>query len=259
MEQGFRKAEVVGSTPTPGSQYTNNMYSRRQSIEERENKRKAVGFTLLSIAFIVFMFYFGLPIVARISNFTYDLKKSGEPVENSDQTPPPPPHFDNLPLYTKDENLEISGYSEAGVAIEIFNNDQKKEILADSSGRFSTALKLNEGENTLYGYSQDSSGNKSLESETFKIYLDKKKPDLTVSKPKNGEEFIGSKQKQISIEGKTEKYAQIQINDRFVVVNSDGSFNYIYGLNQGENPLTIKSEDQAGNITEISIKVTFTP
>ncbi len=235
------------------------MYSRRLKVEEKENKRKAIGFGILTVAFLAFMIYFGLPLLAQISNFTYDLKKSNEPVEKSDKTPPPPPHFNDLPSFTNKEKLDVSGYTEPGVTVFLNQDFGQEQVVSDNSGNFNLTVNLKEGINELKSYSQDSAGNKSQETVTNSIVLDKKSPDLTISKPKDGDQFVGSKQKQINIEGQTEKDAEVQINDRHAVVSSTGSFTYVYGLNDGENKLEIKSQDLAGNITELTLTVTYSP
>ncbi len=235
------------------------MYSRRLKVEEKENKRKAIGFTFLTLAFIAFMIYFGLPLLAQISNFTYDLKKSNEPVERSDKTPPPPPKFNDLPSFTNKEKLDIRGTTEPGVTVFISLGLDEEQVISDNSGNFNATINLKDGVNEIKSYTKDSADNKSQETIVNIIVLDKKSPDLEVTKPKSGDQFVGSKQKQISIDGQTEKDAEVQINDRHVVVGATGAFNYIYGLNEGENILTIKSQDLAGNITELTITVNFTP
>ncbi len=234
------------------------VYSRRLKVEEKENRRKAYGFALLTLACIAFMIYFGIPLLARVSNFTYDLRKSGEPIESSDKTPPPPPSFSELPSFTNKDRLDINGNTEPGVTVVIFLNDKRDEVVADSGGSFSKSLPLNNGENSIYAYAQDSAGNKSHETSAFSITFDNQDPDLEVGSPKDGDMFYGQKQKQLPISGKTESGAQVYVNDRFVIMNSDGTFSYTYGLNDGENVLTVKAEDKAGNTTEETITVKFT-
>jgi hypothetical protein len=235
------------------------MYSRRATVEEKENRRKAFGFGLLSIAIIAFMAYFGLPLLAKVSSFTYDLRRTGEPVEGSDKTPPPPPSIDEIPSFTNKMNIDVTGNSEAGVTIIFQINNSREEVVTNAEGGFTKSIPLNDGANTLLAYAQDTAGNKSVETREYQITFDNEKPELVILSPKDGDEFYGQKEKQLNVKGTTEKDAQVQINGRFVIVNSDGSFDYTIGLNDGENALAIKSTDAAGNETEETLTVRFSP
>lgn len=235
------------------------MYSRRATVEEKENRRKTFGFGLLSIAIVAFMAYFGLPLLAKVSSLTYDLRRTGEPVEGSDTTPPPPPSMDEIPSFTNKMNIDVTGNSEAGVTIVFQINNSREEVVTNAEGGFTKSIPLNDGANTLFAYAQDSAGNKSGETREYQITFDNDKPELVILSPKDGDEFYGQKEKQLNVKGTTEKDAQVQINDRFVIVNSDGSFDYTIGLNDGENILAIKSIDAAGNETEETLTVRFSP
>lgn len=228
-------------------------------MEEKQNKRKALGFVFLTIATIAFMLYFGIPLLVKLSNFAYDLKKSGETIETSDKTPPPPPRFSELPAFTKNEKLEVSGNTEPAASVTISLNNETAEVLANNDGEFSQSFSLKKGENTLYAFAKDSSGNQSQDSKTYTIILDKETPEVAVTKPSDGETFYGNKNRQITIEGTTEKDAQIQINDRLVIVDSTGTFSTFFTLQEGDNNFTVKSEDQAGNTTETSFSVKYVP
>jgi hypothetical protein len=235
------------------------MYSRRLRIEEKENKKKATGFVVLTIAVIAFMIFYGIPLLAKISNFAYDLKKSGETIESNDTTPPPPPHFYDLPAFTNKANIELKGSTEPAANVTIDLNGKATEVLANNDGEFSQSLSLWDGENTLFAYAKDSSGNQSQHSATYKIIFDNKAPDLSITSPADGTAFYGPKSKQITIEGITEKDAQVQINDRWVIVDSSGNFSGTFSLNDGDNTFNVKSQDQAGNTEETSITVNYTP
>jgi hypothetical protein len=233
------------------------MYSRRHSVEEKHNKRKTVGFILLTIGFILFTFFYGIPLFVKVSSFFYDLQESSEPVVGNDTTPPPPPSFSSLPEYTNEDNLTIKGRTEAGVTVVIYFNNKKTEVLANSDGKFEESFGLNKGENDLYAYSIDSSGNEGKESQTYVIVQDDEEPELEIISPSSGSEFYGSLNKQINIEGQTEAGARVQVNDRLVIVASDGKFSSPFSLSEGENAFKIKVTDRAGNETEKEIKVSY--
>lgn len=235
------------------------MYSRRLRVEEKQNRKKATGFILLTIATVAFMIFYGIPLLAKVSNFAYDLKKSGETIESNDTTPPPPPRFFDIPTYTNKTTLEIKGSTEPAAKVTIDLNSKTTEVLANNDGEFSQTLELWDGDNTLFAYAKDSSGNQSQDSASYKIIYDSKPPDLSVTAPAEGATFYGPKNKQLNVTGTTEEDAQVQVNDRFVIVDSSGNFSSLFSLNEGENTFNVKSQDQAGNIKETSVKVNYIP
>jgi len=234
-------------------------YSRKIKIEETKNKKRTIFFILLTIITIILIVIYGIPIVVKFVTFLSDLNQSNEAIEIHDKTPPPPPKLTGLPSATKENNIEIKGNTEAGAKVIINFNNNKEEILADSSGNFSFKINLLKGENYIYAKAIDSSGNESQKSDTQKVIYDTEPPILEIIKPLENTEFYGSKQRQLLIEGKTEENNKVQINQRQVVVDSLGGFSYLITLQPGENNFTIIAEDEAGNKTEKNIKVYFTP
>jgi len=235
------------------------MYSRRLKTEEVRNKRWALIFVVLTIGTVLLLITYGLPGIAKFSAFLTELRQTSEAVESSDTTPPPPPRLNLLPKATNDEKVEIRGTTEPGATVTILLNDEGEDILANSEGEFSLNLTLSNEINTVSAKATDNSGNASQYSEDFTIILDKEPPKLEISKPKDGNEFYGSNQRQIVFEGLTDEGAQVQINNRFVVVEPDGSFAFATSLSEGDNEFKIKAEDSSGNVTENTLKVRFTP
>ena len=270
-EQSLRKGEVRGSTPLIGSIDVNffvilsfkesmnkNMYSRRISIEEARNKKKTIIFILLTVILIVLVVTLGLPSAAKFASFLTELRSTTEPVESTDTTPPPPPQLEPLPSFTNQLRVEIKGSTEPGASVMLSLNNQSEELLADNDGKFSFTFPLNDGENTVSALSKDNSGNESSETQVQKIIYDDEPPLLEISKPQDKAEFFGSKQRQTVIEGKSENGAKVQINERLVVVEEDGSFTFATTLVEGENHFTIIAQDPAGNKTQLSLTLSFT-
>jgi len=232
-------------------------YSRRLGVEEKHNKRRAYGFILLSVGFVLVMFFYGLPLLVKLANLVYDFKKTSQPIDITDTTPPPPPRIDPLPGATKDTSVTIQGSGEAGVTILININGVTNETVSDADGKFSLTTSLEEGQNFIKASAKDASGNQSLESQGVMILLDKEPPEVSVAYPANNAEFFGSNQKNITIKGSTEPDAKVQINERWAIVGSDGNFTFNTTLNQGKNTFNIKATDDADNSTEIILEVSF--
>jgi len=236
----------------------NMAYSRRKTIEEKRNRKKALYFFFLTIVSIVLLFLYGLPAVIKYAAFFADLGKSSQPFEFEDSTPPPPPFIESLPTHTNDERIDLKGRTEPGATVRIHLNRKEEELIANNEGGFELSLELRNGTNTISVIAEDTSGNESQYSEIL-IIFDDEEPDIEITKPQDGDSYFGPKQRQLIIEGATESDAKLNINSRWVVVDSDGSFSYATTLDEGDNNFTISSEDEAGNISEKSLSVTYTP
>jgi RNA recognition motif-containing protein len=154
--------------------------------------------------------------------------------------------------------VEMESKEDAEAAIQHFNGETI-DILANNNGDFTTAVTLNEGENEIMSYSKDTAGNKSATTDTFVITYDKTAPNLDITKPQDQATFYGSKERQLLIQGKTDEKTRVSVNGRHVVVESNGSFTFLTTLSEGENKFTIKAEDEASNITEKTLTVTYSP
>lgn len=231
--------------------------SRLARTEEKSNKKKAYLYIILSIISLVLLVFLGIPAIVKMASFLTELRSSGEPIGIEDTTPPAPPQMDDLPEATNKSVITISGTAESGATVVIYLNGEAIETITDNSGEFSHTSGINKGENVVYALVKDSAGNESQTTQEYFIVFDNEAPDLEISSPEDGAEFYGSKQRQISIEGTTEDDVKVTINDRFVVVENDGSFTFTTTLNEGENGFNIKAEDDAGNMTEETITLHF--
>jgi len=236
-------------------------YSRLAKKEEARSVRRTIIYGTLTILFSVGLLFIGIPTLAKISVLLLDIRKSNSVPDKTDTIPPAPPEFNSLPDATNSSSLSISGYAEPGSTVIVFQNDsQVKTALTSKDGNFLVNdITLSEGKNEFYAVAQDESGNKSQPSEKVVIYLNSKPPELTVDQPQDGSVFNGDKNKKITVSGKTNPDVALTLNDHVIVLNNEGSFSYLYTLNDGENSLKIVATDQAGNKTEKEIKVTFNP
>ncbi len=235
------------------------MYSRRLRIEEKRDKRTAFLYIVYAIVFLFLLFKFGLPYAVKLIGFVGEFKNASLVTEPEDKTPPPPPTFSNLPRITNTQTLEITGTTEPGVNVILTVNGRDSEVLANSNGSFSFTVNLSDGENTISAKSKDGAGNTSVQNTVEKVVLDTIAPLLEITTPSDGTSFYGTKQKQQTIVGTTDEDAIVQINGRRAIVEVGGSFSLNYGLSDGENLITITAEDLAGNKTETSLTVNFTP
>lgn len=152
---------------------------------------------------------------------------------------------------TKSAELKVDGVGQANTQVVIVvNGQQNPPISTKDDGSFSTTATLTDGDNRISAFTQDDKGHESKTSKEFSVQLDTAAPELTVDNPQDNQEF-NNKQKIITVSGKTEPNTKIYLNDRFFLPKMDGSFSTTYSLGDGDNTLTIKAVDEAGNETSI--------
>jgi hypothetical protein len=236
-------------------------YSRLAKKEEIRNLRKIFLFGGLT-AFLIFgIIFLGIPALTKIAFFFSEIKNSNNQGEKTDILPPAPPKINSLPEATNQNIISISGFSEEGATIEIYINDSLvKKVISSKEGKFlADNVPLEEGKNEIYAVAIDQAGNIGQSSPKTSIIYDKNPPPLEIEKPKDGETFIGEKQRKITISGKTEPEAILTINDHLEVLDQNGNFSLTYSLLNGENTLKFIVYDKAENKTEKEIKVIFSP
>jgi len=239
----------------------------RSSAEEKKNIKKAVTSIVAAVALLALLVFFGIPTIAKFAAFLSDLGKSDQPIEQNDNTPPPPPTLDDLPEYTSEQSIEVKGETESGALVTLIYNSKEEEVIADNDGDFSINIRLSKGQNLVYVFVKDPAGNESKQTKEHIVVYDKEPPDVNVSSPQDGEEFFGSRQRQVTIEGLTEENATIMIatpetsegDERIVVVDTSGNFSFTTTLVDGDNTFTITAQDRAGNSSEVSLTLQFSP
>ena len=237
-----------------------NKYSLLSKKEEKRNLRRAVLFTFLTLFLILATIFWGIPALIKMSVFFGDIRSSFQPVEIKDNLPPQAPALNALSEATNQSEIEVSGLTEAGAVVKIFLTGQEtKEIVADNEGNFSSGkLKLTLGKNEIYAVAIDKAGNQSETSKKISVWYDNEPPALEISQPEDGETISDEKGK-IEIIGKTEEEAELTINDHRVILNQEGSFKYPFSLSLGENEILIIATDKAGNQTEKTLTINYSP
>lgn len=255
-EQLYRKQQVLGSSPNLGSMAR--QYSRLARVEENQNKRQIIIFGGLSVALLVFLAFFGIPLIAKLSGAISNLKNGDKTTQQTNNNPIPAPQLNTLPEFVNKPDLEISGSAQPDTQIVISINNTKRETTSNSNGTFSVNTNLVKGENEIYAVAVKDNAS-SNETRHVKVIYDNEAPKFELTRPTDGATFFGDKQKQLTIEGRTESEAQITVNDRLVIIDSSGNFRHVYNLSEGQNTLNFVILDRAGNKKETSVTVTYNP
>lgn len=226
--------------------------SRLSRYEEKRVRKHIILTLLASILLIVFLVVVGIPLLVRVSVF-FGSTKAGI-ISAKDTTPPFPPTLDDLPSATNSARIILKGYGETEGTVRVFlNNEEFVKTLIEQDGAFTTDIKLTKGKNYLTATITDSAGNSSGQTNPILIYYLDKGPKLDIAQPEDNAKVSLT---ELTIQGVTDENATVTINDRFVTVNTDGSFEFPHRLSDGENTLTIIATDMAGNQTKVERKVT---
>lgn len=235
---------------------------RRSRLMRQENRRMAkqtIIILLLTLALIIVFFTVGIPSLVQLA-VNLGNSKADTPLSQQDDTiPPPAPFFDSIPEATSSAQIELSGMAESLSRITLYhNNRESAQTTTDNQGIFLfSQIDLDQGSNTFTATATDKAGNTSLISSQSIIFYSNTPPELTITQPQSGDRFSGPLEQVITIKGTTDNDVQVTLNERILVVTSDGSFSTTHQLNEGNNTLTFTATDRAGNQTQEEIEVNY--
>lgn len=232
-----------------------------RSIRHSESraKRKLI-LTLVSVlAGIFILFNWGLPFIIGQLSF---LNKRDKPIDVTalkiDEAIAPPVLY--IPYEaTNSASLAISGYAAPQSRVEVYIDDEiKAQTATDTEGKFTTdAVVLNLGTNNIHAVTINDSDKKSLPSKNIKLYYSSEKPKLEIGEPADGIEIKGG-DKKVKVAGKTDVNNSVTINGSTVIVDSEGNFQSVIALNDGDNTLTIIASNSFGNSNQLTRLVKYT-
>lgn len=242
----------------------NTRYEQRSRLAKIESKRLAKQTYLLiigTIGLLILMIVVGIPLLMKMAIFLGEVRSGQSLTTNSDTIAPPSPQLAIPYQATQSATISLNGYAEAGANVLLYQDNVKTvETIATAGGSFSfDNVSLNSGINTFYVIAKDQAGNTSQASSTFRIDFDTKPPTITIDEPEDGKDFFGLTERLVTIKGQTEEGARLTMNDRVVVVRSDGSFSSQYQLEEGDNVLLFNAIDKAGNSSKTELNLHFTP
>jgi flagellar hook assembly protein FlgD len=159
-------------------------------------------------------------------------------------TQPPTLRLVNFPdgLRVREPALGVQGLTDSDTAVWVTGNPQP--IGVDSQGRFSFQHRLVEGENQVEIRAVDPAGNSTRLAR--QITLVTTPPEVDISAPVDDE---WTNQALATVNGQAPPGSTLEINDRQVGVNADGSFQYEMLLEEGDNLIRVIATDDVGNIT----------
>ncbi len=229
-------------------------YSRLAKVEENKSIKSAVIFGGLTIIIIIVAVIFGITLFSKFVNL-FSQKSLSSTSQNSVTLLPP--NLDVLPQNTNQKSIIVKGTGTPNTRVRIFFKDANDETTTDGSGTFALNVGLVSGANIIYAKTIDDNSNESASSTSYTVNYSDKVPNLTVSVPQNNQNFYGSTEQNLTIQGSTDQGNTVTINEHIAILDNSGKFSFPFNLQNGDNQIKIISSDQAGNKKEIDLKVTF--
>jgi len=206
---------------------------------------------------LFFLGIFGIKILVGFSLLVDKLR--GTPQQQISQQFLLPPDFDPLPIATNSATIAVSGKGQPGMTVIVYINETDTEkTTVDKDGSFTIpVVKLIEGSNTISAKQTDDKKNVSALSEVFTVVSKKSKPTLDISYPSDNQQ-IRQDQNTIIVTGKTnDETNTITVNDRLVIIRSDGSFSYELNIPDGDSTVKVIATDTAGNQITVERKINY--
>lgn len=230
--------------------------SRLLKKQEKEVRKQTFFFIFLAIALLLLFIFVIVPNLIRLF-FNFLDKDTG--IEIDDGLPPQVPIlFEAPPEATYSAQLKLKGYADpASRVVFVLNGSQVEEETVGEEGEFGKQLLLEKGDNQLTLYAVNESGTESLQSKTYQIVYDNEPPNISVIEPKQDSVIELKKNRNTQIVGEAEPSSRVYINDRLILVDENGQFSSSFYLDEGDNILKFVAVDQAGNQSELEVKVRF--
>ena len=232
--------------------------SRLQQTQEKKNTKTAILLLLGALTLVGLMIIWGVPLLIKLAVFLGDINSSKRPIDKTDLIPPAPPSVSAQYEATNSATQAIYGFTEPGVTVYLTRNKKPLgNVVAKDDGQFLFGnINLELGRNEFTAVAMDLAGNTSQPSGIVNINYSNKEPKLEVEKPTEGQ-IVTGKDNSVEVKGVTDAEVRLLVNDRVVVVTSEGKFSTRTLLNEGENTLVFVATDKSGNAIRKEIKVSY--
>ncbi|HDQ71695.1 MAG TPA: hypothetical protein ENN19_06315 [Chloroflexi bacterium] len=151
-------------------------------------------------------------------------------------------------LWLNQRMLSVQGRVPAGVRVLV--NQNQAEV--NEEGHFDVDVVLEEGENIVRVEAIDAVGNVSAEER--RVYLQTRPPALSLTTVRDG---MTVREPSLLVVGKTAPQTSVWLNGRELLVDSQGGFQGLANLIEGENVIRVEAMDRAGNTAVVVREVTY--
>lgn len=233
-------------------------YKNLSNLSEEELSKKLVLNLMGIIAVVIFVILATLVFAPKIGSFFGFFSVHRNDEGNEITLKLNPPIISNLPESVGEDKVNITGFSVAGATIKLYvNGPEVGETVVGGDGIFTfNDIQLNNGKNTIFAKALDGKGGESDKSQNYQIVVDKDKPDLEITSPKDGS-TVRNLDKRILVEGKVNEKTSIKINDKMAILKPDLTFEFWLGVEEGDVGIKVEATDAAGNISQETIDVKY--
>lgn len=235
------------------------IYRSRKYKKNTSSTKRLVTYGIITFIILLVFSIWGITLLANLSNIWDTLRGSQVSAPAGDSTAPPPPTLNSLPQYTSSPKITIAGSTEAGATVTLYKTGlELDKQLVGNDGQFSFKnVALKEGSNSFTAKALDGAGNESEDSRAVEITLDTVAPKITLTEPTEG---TTTSSQYVNVAGKTDPRATVTVNDQQQIVSPDGSFSGTVTMTQsGNNTVMVVATDLAGNKTQVTRTVTYSP
>lgn len=235
------------------------MSTRLERHIQDQNRKRTLVLGVVIIAIVIFFLTVGVPLFVRLSQQVSSIMGGNSQAEETEgELEFSEVEIDTIPEATNSATIEFSGTVANLDRLSVYLNGTVAQRL-DVSGKneFSAELGgLDAGPNEIY-ISGERRGSKNLrESTKHTVVFTADKPTLEVSEPSNGST---TPREEITLVGKTNPGPgyEVRVNGAPTVVAADGGFRSSVRLKEGDNTITVRVEDTAGNVEEKTITIKY--
>jgi flagellar hook assembly protein FlgD len=151
-------------------------------------------------------------------------------------------------LWINERMLSVQGTVPAGIRVQV--NGAGAEV--DEEGNFNVDVVLDEGENIVRVEAIDVVENVSVEER--RVYLRTQPPPLSLTTVREG---MTVRETSLMVVGQTAPQTNVWLNGREIVVDSQGGFQGLVELIEGDNIIRVEAMDRAGNTAVVMREVTY--
>jgi flagellar biogenesis protein FliO len=228
--------------------------SRLAKREQTKVARQTFFLVVFSIVLVLAFIFVALPAVIR---FAIDGTANLE-TNQTDTIPPQPPIVSAPPKAVAATEIEVTGYAEAGSTLQsVVNGSEGPSVEISEDDSFTLQVSLQEGENTLSFFAVDQAGNESTLSREYVVVSKVGDPTLVITEPEPGQVYETASKQTITVLGEADPKSRVYVNGRLLMTDPEGLFRGSQRLEEGENELTFRVVDVAGNEIEKKLTVEF--
>ncbi|MCP4590885.1 MAG: hypothetical protein GY842_09075, partial [bacterium] len=151
-------------------------------------------------------------------------------------------------LWINERMLSVQGTVPPGIRVQV----DQAEAQVDEEGRFNVDVVLEEGENIVRVEAIDAVENVSVEER--RVYLHTLPPALSLTTVRDG---MTVREPSLLVVGQSVPQTNIWLNGRELVVDSQGGFQGLVELIEGENVVRVEAMDRAGNRSVVVREVVY--